>query len=361
MKKWWISIVSLLFFFIIQTAGIWEKDTGPYGFLIYMLLIIFLFILVIILLGQFVSGLMESFQNKHRNIQSLILLFVILSTIFFPFGFIRHSHSSAESIFYATREGGANCRTSVTLYDDSTFSINDVCFGHGMTVGKYRLSSDTVFFTELDTGRFGREAAFLVLENRHDFNVQLYKSIYDPEPLGLFLSQNQLDLKGSDHAMNDDNTENPCDFKYDTITNSKYRMHKHILDKFYHPTKRGYYYSGDDTVNTFVYHQDIAVFIGLLDPKEKEPYRSLTNKVIFLILENDAAMLNHGVPDLTQPRGAFKYFLQNIENPKCSTIPMDELIKMVKNEFETNSSKDIENKRLIIGSLHIARHRQENS
>ena len=57
--------------------------------------------------------------------------------------------------------------------------------------------------------------------------------------------------------------DNPadCDFVYDTITNENYNMHLGILDKFNNKEKRGYFFSsGGDTVNKFLYHQDIAVF-----------------------------------------------------------------------------------------------------
>lgn len=77
-----------------------------------------------------------------------------------------------------------------------------------------------------------------------------------------------------------------CKFAYDTITNKKYNMHLGILDKFNNKEKRGYFFSAEgDTVNKFLYHQDIAAFMLDLDPTEEGIYKRLTNKVVFLILE----------------------------------------------------------------------------
>jgi hypothetical protein len=78
-----------------------------------------------------------------------------------------------------------------------------------------------------------------------------------------------------------------CDFIYDTIKNENYRMHLAILDKYNHKEKRGYVFTSDgDTLNNFLYHQDIAEFVNGLDSTETGVYKILTNKVIFLILEH---------------------------------------------------------------------------
>jgi hypothetical protein len=54
-----------------------------------------------------------------------------------------------------------------------------------------------------------------------------------------------------------------CDFIYDTISNEKYTMHLAILDKCQDKEKRGYFFkAGGDTLNHFLYHQDIAKDVG---------------------------------------------------------------------------------------------------
>ena len=69
-----------------------------------------------------------------------------------------------------------------------------------------------------------------------------------------------------------------CDFVYDTIKNKKYNMHLGILEKFNNKEKTGYFFSAEgDTLNMFLYHQDIAAFMLELDSQESGIYKALTN------------------------------------------------------------------------------------
>lgn len=73
-------------------------------------------------------------------------------------------------------------------------------------------------------------------------------------------------------------------------------MHLRILDKFYHKEKRGYIFSKNgDTINNFLYYKDVYAFVSRLDTNEAGIYKILTNKVVFLILEQDPKVLNYGL------------------------------------------------------------------
>lgn len=125
-----------------------------------------------------------------------------------------------------------------------------------------------------------------------------------------------------------------CDFDYDTIANRKYIMHLSILEKFKDKTKRGYVFSSEgDTVNNFLYYQDITEFVTELDPAEQGTYKTLTNKVVFLILEQEPKMLDLG---LTQWMGETKeldYFMKHVSHPFCHTLAIDSIINTIKVEM----------------------------
>ena len=135
--------------------------------------------------------------------------------------------------------------------------------------------------------------------------------------------------KSTQKALQIDNIME-CDFVYDTITNNKYNMHLGILEKFHDKEKRGYFFSSEgDTLNNFLYHQDIAAFILGLDSTEKGMYKRLTNKVVFLILEQDPKMLDYGLTQWTKDEKKLDYFMEHVSNPICNTMPIDSIISII--------------------------------
>lgn len=126
-----------------------------------------------------------------------------------------------------------------------------------------------------------------------------------------------------------------CEFVYDTITNEKYNMHLGILDKFNNKEKRGYFFSAErDTINKFLYHQDIAAFMLGLDPTEQGIYKRLTNKVVFLILEHEPKMLDFGLTQWTREEKQLDYFMEHVSHPTCNTMPIDSIIDIIKRDMD---------------------------
>ncbi len=141
-----------------------------------------------------------------------------------------------------------------------------------------------------------------------------------------------------------------CNFVYDTITRKAYQMHLHILDKFNHKEKRGYVRdSNGDTINNFLYHQDISAFIASLEPSETGVYYTLTNKVVFLILEQDPQMLDYGLP--VSDNKNFFYFLEHIKNPICNNLSIDSIAKNIILKMNEPHEKAKNNKRLLLEHL----------
>ena len=114
-----------------------------------------------------------------------------------------------------------------------------------------------------------------------------------------------------------------CEIQYDTIADKKYTFHKSILDILNSKPSKNL----DD--------QMVAVFIRCLNPKEKDYYHALTNKVIFAILEKQPAKLSNYNPKsfTAQESDQYEYFFYHIEYPMCNTLPLGEIIKKVSKEF----------------------------
>ncbi len=174
----------------------------------------------------------------------------------------------------------------------------------------------------------------------------------------LNVEQNRI-TKSKIETEQDVNSVN-CDFIYDTITDKKYRMHLRILDKFQNKDKRGFYFNQNgDTLNNFLYHQDIAAFTGSLDSTETGVYNLLTNMVVNLIVAEDPAMLDYGLPPNGQPE--FKYFLKHVGDLKCGKIDFDKVIIGVEAYMNTPHKKAEQNKKILLNKLNEEKKRHTNN
>ena len=143
-----------------------------------------------------------------------------------------------------------------------------------------------------------------------------------------------------------------CEFVYDTISDMKYSMHLGILEKFNNKDKRGYYFaSNGDTINHFLYHQDIIAFITRLDSTEEGIYKRLTNKVVFLILEQDPKMLDYGLSLGPKTENRLDYFMKHVSNPTCNSISIDTLIRRIETEMAEPNERAKEVKEILLNHL----------
>jgi hypothetical protein len=161
-----------------------------------------------------------------------------------------------------------------------------------------------------------------------------------------------LTLPDTGHVKNDFLRTDLCDMRYDTIDNEKYLMHRRILDKYYHKEKRGYFFSpSGDTINHFLYHQDIASFMLGLDSNEADVYKYLTNKVVFLILEKEPRMLAHGLTQWTRSESDLNYFLYHVGHPLCNSISVDTIASVIDRQMETPHQGARQVKDLLLATL----------
>ena len=141
-----------------------------------------------------------------------------------------------------------------------------------------------------------------------------------------------------------------CDYVYDTIRNPNYQMHLRILEKYYDKSKRGYVFTQDgDTLNEFLYSQDIHFFISNLDSNETGIYFLLTNKVVNLIISKEPKMLDAGLPNSSGKN--FRYFIEHVGNQICGDLGLVEVISSIQTNMRTPNDRAKTNKRIIIEKL----------
>jgi hypothetical protein len=146
-----------------------------------------------------------------------------------------------------------------------------------------------------------------------------------------------------------------CDLRYDTILNEKYQMHCRILQKQAEAKK----YAGQtDARNSsgrhFLYPQDIAEFAARLDPSETGVYKQLTNKVVFVILEHEAALLDPGLNTLDHSPVLLDYFMHHVSHPICNAVAVDTTMRKVNAEMKASGGRAVQLKKRLLESLSAA-------
>lgn len=109
--------------------------------------------LLIILPLQVFAFIVEQAKGKQRLIAIFLIAIVLITTCFYPNGMINFEKLGANNALVAIREGSANCTSNLKLKDDNKFSLRTYCFGIDESTGSYHLQHDTIFFSQVSTGR----------------------------------------------------------------------------------------------------------------------------------------------------------------------------------------------------------------
>lgn len=146
-----------------------------------------------------------------------------------------------------------------------------------------------------------------------------------------------------------------CDLRYDTILNEKYQMHCRILRKQAVAKKHaGQTDARNSSGRHFLYPQDIAEFAARLDPSETGVYNQLTNKVVFVILEHEAALLDPGLNTLDHSPVLLDYFMHHVSHPICNAVAVDTTMRKVNAEMKASGGRAVRLKRRLLESLSAA-------
>lgn len=136
---------------------------------------------------------------------------------------------------------------------------------------------------------------------------------------------------------------NPCDIIYDTITQENYIMHRSIMRVF-----------SDTSVRNYLYDQDVSALVQYLDPDEDSIHHILSNRVIFLMLENSIEHFDFGLTIWHIPDENFDYFFEHISNPICNNLPIDSIISIVQSDYNCHNEESEKLKARTIKHLEIA-------
>jgi hypothetical protein len=204
MKKKGLIITTIIFFLLINTTYYWQGKFGLFAFPVFLLLAVVYLGLAIALVRQILLLAKERLADKHRLFNVGLLIVVLVVTFYKPFGLIDFDKLEGDNILLAEREGAANCMTTFKLKEDFTFKEQNVCFGVTEVSGKYHLQNDTIYFDDVNLGRY--ENVFykfaVIKPSRFDNSKILgylirYKSLSDTVGHELWITKNELQkLKG---------------------------------------------------------------------------------------------------------------------------------------------------------------------
>ena len=145
--------IAILFLLLINTIGIWGDNLSFYAMVISAVLVLTFIGLSIIFIIQLYFCIRSKFIDSERNLSTVVLLMVLVSTFIAPLGFINYNNMGSKDILVAHREGVANCSATLRLKENNKFTFNNVCFGTSMTKGEFILIGDTVYFKNVELGR----------------------------------------------------------------------------------------------------------------------------------------------------------------------------------------------------------------
>jgi hypothetical protein len=199
LKNKGLIITTITFFLTVNTIYFWEGQLGLFAFPAFLILVIIYLGLGVALLRQIYFLIKEKFTNKFRLINSGLLILVLTLTFLKPFGLIDFDKLEGNNILIAKREGAANCMTTLKLKDDFTFNERTVCFGVSEIKGDYHLQNDTIYFDNVNLGRYENGFyKFAVIksskfnEDGKYFDLIRYKNLTDTIGHELSITKNEL-------------------------------------------------------------------------------------------------------------------------------------------------------------------------
>jgi hypothetical protein len=122
MKKYFISIYSILLLVIVNTSFFWENLPGIFDLIILGLTFIGFIVLFLVSISQIIKGFKEKFKNQIRIINICISSIVLVLIYIYPFGFMNFEKIIYDdNLLFAQYEGVANGTVSLKFKKDDIF------------------------------------------------------------------------------------------------------------------------------------------------------------------------------------------------------------------------------------------------
>jgi hypothetical protein len=199
LKNKGLLITTIIFFLTVNTIYYWEGKLGFFAFPAFILLAGIYVGLAIALLRQIYLVIKKKFTDKQRLFEVGLLTTVLVLTFFKSFGLIDFDKLKGGDLLIAEREGTANCMTTLKLKDDFTFRERNVCFGVTEIKGSYHIQNDTIYFDNVNVGRYEDEFyKFAVIRpskfsnSKFIANLIRYKDLIDTTGHVLWITKTEL-------------------------------------------------------------------------------------------------------------------------------------------------------------------------
>ncbi|RBA28665.1 hypothetical protein [Flavobacterium tibetense] len=184
MKKYIVSIYSILLLIIVNTSFFWENLPGIFDLIILGLTFIGFIVLLFISISQIIKGFKEKFKNQIRIINICISSIVLVLIYIFPFGFINFEKMIYDdNLLFTQYEGVANGTVSLKFKKDNIFIEKSVFFGVENNIGNYEIKNDTIFLIFKKSSNFGEEKSFCIEDKEFKDNLLYFRNFKDPLPL----------------------------------------------------------------------------------------------------------------------------------------------------------------------------------
>ena len=155
-KKYGVLIASILLFVAVNTSYFWAGRLGIIQ-LVAVLVMVGLFVLLVLLaIWQWRLTHKEGYANRALNWRLGLTGLLLGLTAAFPYGLIDYERWESEPLFEAIAVGGGNCTTILELHENGRFRDITYCFGISTYLGRYHISHDTIYFTEVRKPMLGK-------------------------------------------------------------------------------------------------------------------------------------------------------------------------------------------------------------
>ena len=184
MKKYIISIYSILLLVIVNTSFFWENLPGIFDLIISGLTFICFIVLFFVSISQIIKGFKEKFKNQIRIINICISSIVLVLIYIYPFGFMNFEKIIYDdNLLFTQYEGVANGTISLKFKKDNVFIEKSVFFGVENNIGKYEIKNDTIFLVFKKSSNFGEEKSFCIEDKQFKDNLLYFRNLKDSLPL----------------------------------------------------------------------------------------------------------------------------------------------------------------------------------
>ena len=199
MRKYRLIIIAIIFFIIVNTIYYWDSKLGFFAMPVTLILFVVYFGLLFGLIRQIYFAIREKFIKRYRIVVMTILTILLVATFLKPFGLIDFEKFEGNDLLIAQREGAANCMTTLKLKENNEFKERSVCFGVTEITGNYEFRNDTIFFSNIDLGRYEDEYfEFAIIEpsmlavDTNSYDLVRYKNQRDTIGCKLWITKNEL-------------------------------------------------------------------------------------------------------------------------------------------------------------------------